>query len=160
MPDISDEFFMKEAVKEARLSDVSDDVPVGCVIVLGGEIIGRGHNTRELRSSALGHAEIDAISEACGHRKSWRLSGCTMYVTLEPCPMCAGAAVSARIDRVVIGAKDPKAGALGSVIDMNSYPLNHKIKTEYGVCSEECSSLLKEFFEKKRRKSKQSRDGE
>ncbi|MBO4219489.1 MAG: nucleoside deaminase [Clostridia bacterium] len=153
MPDISDEFFMEEAVKEARLSEVSDDVPVGCVIVLDGEIIGRGHNTRELRSSALGHAEIEAISEACGRRNSWRLSGCTMYVTLEPCTMCAGAAVSARIDRVVIGAKDPKAGALGSVMDLNSYPLNHKIEIEYGVCREKCSSMLKAFFEKKRKKT-------
>ena len=152
--------YMKEAYKLAQKAQNEGEVPVGAVIVYEDKIIARGYNRRKKDETTDSHAEMVAIKKANKKIGSWRLENCDIYVTLEPCPMCAGAAVSARIDRVVIGAKDPKAGALGSVIDMNSYPLNHKIKTEYGVCSEECSSLLKEFFEKKRRKSKQSRDGE
>ncbi len=142
---------MKAALEAARESLASDDVPVGCVIVKGDRIIGRGFNTRERDGSALGHAEINAIAEACRTLGGWRLSGCTMYVTLEPCTMCAGAIVAAKLDRVVAGAKDPKAGAMGSVISINSYPLNHKPKIEYGLCNGECSSLLTDFFSKKRK---------
>ena len=142
---------MKAALEAARESLASDDVPVGCVIVKGDRIIGRGFNTRERDGSALGHAEINAIAEACRTLGGWRLSGCTMYVTLEPCTMCAGAIVAAKLDRVVAGAKDPKEGAMGSVISINSYPLNHKPKIEYGLCNGECSSLLTDFFSKKRK---------
>jgi len=145
---------MKAALEAARESLASDDVPVGCVIVKGDRIIGRGFNTRERDGSALGHAEINAIAEACRTLGGWRLSGCTMYVTLEPCTMCAGAIVAAKLDRVVAGAKDPKAGALGSVLSLNSYPLNHKIQTDFGLCSTECSSLLTEFFSRRREENK------
>ena len=147
----NDLIYMKAALEAARESLASDDVPVGCVIVKGDRIIGRGFNTRERDGSALGHAEINAIAEACRTLGGWRLSGCTMYVTLEPCTMCAGAIVAAKLDRVVAGAKDPKAGAMGSVISINAYPLNHKPKIEYGLCSGECSSLLTDFFSKKRK---------
>ena len=147
----NDLIYMKAALEAARESLASDDVPVGCVIVKGDRIIGRGFNTRERDGSALGHAEINAIAEACRTLGGWRLSGCTMYVTLEPCTMCAGAIVAAKLDRVVAGAKDPKAGAMGSVISINSYPLNHKPKIEYGLCNGECSSLLTDFFSKKRK---------
>ena len=142
---------MKAALEAARESLASDDVPVGCVIVKGDRIIGRGFNTRERDGSALGHAEINAIAEACRTLGGWRLSGCTMYVTLEPCTMCAGAIVAAKLDRVVAGAKDPKAGAMGSVISINSYPLNHQPTIEYGLCNGECSSLLTDVVSKKRK---------
>lgn len=153
----NDKYFMELALDEARACTETGDVPVGCVIVKDGEVIARGRNTREAEMSATGHAEVNAINEACRKVGHWRLSGCTMYVTLEPCTMCSGAIVSARIDRVVIGAKDPKAGALGSVINVNSYPLNHKPAVEYGVCGMECSSVLTEFFSRRREENKQKK---
>lgn len=152
-----DEKFMLEALAEARASTETGDVPVGCVIVKNGEIIARGRNTREAEMSATGHAEVNAINAACRAVGHWRLSGCTLYVTLEPCAMCSGAIVSARIDRVVIGAKDPKAGALGSVINLNSYPLNHKPILEYGILGKECSAVLTEFFSRRRAENKQKK---
>ena len=142
----TDEFFMSEAIKEARLAEAEGEGPVGAVIVRDGEIIGRGRNTREYGKNALGHAEISAIDEACKRLGGWRLTRCTLYVTLEPCPMCAGAIISARIPRVVSAVKDAKAGAFGSVINLNSYPLNHKAQVDYGVLSEEASEMLSGFF--------------
>lgn len=150
-----DQKFMREALAEAHASTETGDVPVGCVIVKDGEIIARGRNTREAEMSSTGHAEVNAINAACRAVGHWRLSGCTMYVTLEPCVMCSGAIVSARIDRVVIGAKDPKAGALGSVLNLNSYPLNHKPQVEFGICGKECSAILTEFFSRRRAENKQ-----
>ena len=148
----TDEFFMAEAIKEARLAEAEGEVPVGAVIVRNGEIIGRGRNTREYGKNALGHAEIAAIDEACKKLGGWRLMGCTLYVTLEPCPMCAGAIISARIPRVVSAVKDAKAGAFGSVINLNSYPFNHKTQTDYGTLENEASEMLSGFFQALRAK--------
>lgn len=147
-----DRYYMSEAMKEARLAEDAGEVPVGAVIVRDGEIIGRGRNTREYGKNALGHAEIAAIDEACKRLGGWRLTRCTLYVTLEPCPMCAGAIISARIPRVVSAVKDAKAGAFGSVINLNSYPLNHKTQVEYGVLSDEASEMLSGFFASLRKK--------
>ncbi len=141
-----DEIFMKEALRLALEAESLGEVPIGCVIVYNNEIIARAKNTRETEKNALCHAEVSAIDEACKKLGSWRLSGCTLYVTLEPCPMCAGAIVNARIPRVVYGAKDPKAGAFGSVLQFNSYPLNHKPEIVSGVLSDECRMVLSEFF--------------
>ncbi len=147
----ADEIFMREAVTEAKKAALEGEVPVGAVIVRGGEIISRGHNTKESRGIATGHAEIKAIEEACRALGSWRLSDCTLYVTLEPCPMCAGAIVNARVGRVVFGSLDPKAGAMGSVMNFNAYPLNHKPEITSGVLEGECSTLLSAFFLSKRK---------
>ena len=149
-----DEQYMQQALALAREAAAEGEVPVGCVVVRGDEIVGRGRNRRETGKSALAHAEIEAINEACRNLGGWRLWECTLYVTLEPCAMCAGAIVAAKLDRVVAGAKDPKAGALGSVLSLNSYPLNHKIQTDFGLCSTECSSLLTEFFSRRREENK------
>lgn len=146
-----DEIYMKEAIAEAQKAALHGDVPIGCVIVFEGKIIAAARNERELDKNALCHAELTAIEEACRVRGGWRLFGCTLYVTLEPCPMCAGAIVNSRIDRVVYGAKDPKAGAFGSVLNMNSYPLNHKPKIRSGVLGKECSDMLRLFFTKLRK---------
>ena len=154
-----DEFFMWEAIKEARLAEAEGEVPVGAVIVRDGEIIGRGRNTREYGKNALGHAEISAIDQACKRLGGWRLTRCTLYVTLEPCPMCAGAIISARIPRVVSAVKDAKAGAFGSVINLNSYPLNHKTVTDYGVLSSEASEMLSGFFVDLRKKLDEKKKG-
>ena len=148
----TDEFFMAEAIREARLAEAEGEVPVGAVIVRNGEIIGRGRNTREYGKNALGHAEIAAIDQACKALGGWRLMGCTLYVTLEPCPMCAGAIISARIPRVVSAVKDAKAGAFGSVINLNSYPFNHKTQTDYGTLEKEASEMLSGFFQALRSK--------
>lgn len=133
------------------------DVPIGAIIVRtrDGAILGKGRNTREEHQSATGHAEINAIEEACRNTGSWRLSGCTLYVTLEPCAMCAGACINSRIDRVVYALKDPKAGAFGSVIDLTAYPLNHKPEITHGICEDRARELLREFFLKKRKGSDQ-----
>ena len=149
----SDIEFMNEALKEARLSIESGDVPVGAVIVREGKIIVRAHNERERLGMATAHAEISAISAACETLGRWRLSDCTMYVTLEPCVMCAGALMNARIGRVVFGAKDAKAGASVSVININSYPFGAKIDFCGGACEDECAALLTDFFRQKREES-------
>lgn len=138
--------FMQEALRLAEQAAAEGEVPVGCVIERGGEIIARGRNRREREGSALGHAEIEAIAQACRVLGTWRLSDCRIFVTLEPCPMCAGAIVNSRIKRVVFGARDPKAGAFGSVLDLNEFPLNHKPEIISGVREEECSALLSDFF--------------
>ena len=144
--------YMKEALAEARLALKTGDVPVGAVVVKDGAIIARAHNRREADRVATAHAELLAIEEACRVVGSWLLSDCTLYVTLEPCPMCAGTVVNARIPHVVYGAKDAKAGAMGSVLSLSAYPLNHSPKITSGVLEEECRALLREFFEGKRKK--------
>ena len=145
--------FMREALELARLAADMGEIPVGALVVdsNSGEVIARAHNLRENNKLATAHAEILAIEEACRKRGSWRLHGCTLYVTLEPCPMCAGAIVNSRIDRVVWGADDMVAGCCGSVINFNSYPFNHSFATTSGVCEDECKELLQEFFKTKRR---------
>ncbi len=148
---MTDEGYMREALALAREAAEDGEVPVGCVIVRGGEIIARGRNRREIGKNALAHAEIEAIDGACRALGGWRLSGCTLYVTLEPCPMCAGAIVNARIPRVVYGAKDARAGAMGSVLHVNTYPLNHKAETENGLLENECAQILRDFFRVRRK---------
>ncbi len=142
----NDRIYMKEAIAEAEHAALFGEVPIGCVIVYDGEIIARAGNGRESEKNALRHAELTAIDRACERRGGWRLFGCTLYVTLEPCPMCAGAIMNSRISRVVYGAKDPKAGAYESVLNLNSFSVNHKPEVTSGVMEEECSSLLRSFF--------------
>ena len=139
--------FMDEALILAREAAAEGEVPVGCVIVRKGEIVGRGRNRRETAKTALGHAEIEAIHNANKNLGGWRLWDCTLYVTLEPCPMCAGAIVNARIPRVVYGAKDAKCGACGSVCDLFSMDFNHHPTVTAGVRKEEASALLSDFFQ-------------
>ena len=140
------EKFMNEALLLAKEAASEGEVPVGCVIVRDGEIIGRGRNRRETEKNALAHAEIEAINEACRALGGWRLPRCTMYVTLEPCPMCAGAIVNSRIEEAVIALSDPKSGALGSVINFNNYPLNHRVRLTYGVKANEAREYMQRFF--------------
>ncbi len=142
-----DERFMKEALKLAEKAADAGEVPIGCVIVHEGRIIGRGYNRRNTDHCALSHAEITAIRKACAHLKDWRLEECTMYVTLEPCQMCAGAAVQSRIPRVVIGCTSPKSGSAGTVVDiLNNPAFTHSCEVITGVLSDECSAVLKNFF--------------
>ncbi len=138
--------FMDEALALARAAAAEGEVPVGCVIVRNGCIVGRGRNRRETGKTALGHAEIEAIHDANRNLGGWRLWDCTLYVTLEPCPMCAGAIVNARIPRVVFGASDAKCGACGSVCDLFSMEFNHHPAVTRGIREEEASALLAEFF--------------
>lgn len=150
-----DEGFMREAVRQARKAASVGDVPIGCVIVHRGQVIARGYNRRNADKSVLSHAEIISIKKSCKKLGDWRLEECTMYVTLEPCPMCAGAIVQARIPRVVIGCMNPKAGCAGSVLDMlHVEGFNHQVETETGVLEEECASLMTEFFEMLRKQKK------
>ena len=142
--------YMKIALNEARKAKELSEVPVGAVVVRDGEIIAVAHNLRETDGLATAHAELLAIEKACKCVGGWRLSGCTLYVTLEPCPMCAGAIVNSRIDRVVFGATDSAAGCLGSVINFNAYPFNHAFAVEGGVLENECGNILREFFEGRR----------
>ena len=142
--------YMDEALALARAAAAEGEVPVGCVVVRKGEIVGRGRNRREQGRSALAHAEVEAIRQACETLNGWRLWECTLYVTLEPCPMCAGAIVNARIPRVVYGAKDTKSGACGSVCDLFSMEFNHHPRVESGLREEEWAALLTEFFQKLR----------
>lgn len=144
---MEDLIYMEEALALARQAAAEGEVPVGCVIVCDGKIVGRGRNRRENDKSALAHAEIEAISQACSTLGGWRLWECTLYVTLEPCPMCAGAIVNARIPRVVYGASDAKCGACGSVCNLFSMDFNHHPQVEKGVGEEACTALLKDFFQ-------------
>lgn len=139
--------FMGEALALAREAAAEGEVPVGCVVTRGDEIVGRGRNRREAGKSALAHAEIEAIEEACRTLGGWRLWECTLYVTLEPCPMCAGAIINARIPRVVYGAKDAKYGACGSVCSLFSMAFNHHPEVEAGIREEEAAALLRDFFQ-------------
>ena len=138
---------MGVALELAKEAAAAGEVPVGCVIVRNGEIVGRGRNRREEGKNALAHAEIEAINDACTNLGGWRLWECTMYVTLEPCPMCAGAIVNARLKRVVFGATDKKCGACGSVCDIFSMDFNHHPQVETGLLAEESAALLGEFFQ-------------
>ncbi len=146
------EFYMRAALELAETAARYGDVPVGCVIVRDGEILAADCNGREVFRDAAYHAETAAISAACRKLGGWRLTRCTLYVTLEPCPMCAGAIWCARVPRVVVGAKDAKAGAAGSVLNLNSYPLNHKFEVQFGVLERECRQVLTKFFCDRRRK--------
>ena len=141
------EKFMKEALKEAKKAYEKLEVPVGCVIVKNNKIIARAHNLKEIKKTAIDHAEIRAIQKASKKLDAWRLTDCEMYVTLEPCPMCTGALIQSRIKKVYIGAMDPKTGACGSVLNLSEdYPFNHKIEIETGILKEECEEMLKSFF--------------
>ena len=145
-----DEQFMDAALELAREAFAEGEVPVGCVIVRRGEIVGRGRNRRERDKSALAHAEMEAIAEACANLGGWRLWECTLYVTLEPCPMCAGAIINARIPRVVYGAGDAKCGAVRGVCSLFDMRFNHHPTVEAGIREEACAQLLTEFFQKLR----------
>ena len=147
---MDDRYFMEEALTLAREAAEMGEVPVGCVIVRNGKIVGRGKNCRETEKTALGHAEIEAIRDACKNLGGWRLWDCTLYVTLEPCSMCAGAIINARIPRVVFGASDEKYGACGSVCDLFSMNFNHHPEVTKGVCEEESLALMTRFFQELR----------
>ena len=149
-----DEAFMRAAIELARQADAEEEVPVGCVVTLGERIVGTGRNRREKGKSALAHAEIEAIAEACRTLGGWRLWQCTLYVTLEPCPMCAGAIMNARIPRIVYGAKDTVNGCCGSAIDLFMLPCSQKPEVVSGVLEEECALLMSGFFQRLREKRK------
>lgn len=149
------ERFMKEAIRQAKKALVLEEVPIGCVIVHENKIIARGYNRRNTDKNTLSHAELNAIRKASKKLGDWRLEGCTMYVTLEPCQMCAGALVQSRIDEVVIASMNPKAGCAGSVLNLLEMEgFNHKVKVTRGVLEEECSKMLSDFFKQLREKKK------
>ena len=149
----SEEKYMREAVRQEKKAAALNEVPIGCVIVHEGKIIGRGYNRRMTDHSVLAHAEIIAIKKACRKMGDWRLEDCTIYITLEPCPMCAGAIVQARIPRAVIGCMNPKAGCAGSVLNLlQEDGFNHQVEIEVGMMGEECSQMLKDFFRSLRKK--------
>ena len=150
-----DEKYMKEAMKQAKKAEDIEEVPIGCVIVYEDKIIARGYNKRNLKKNTLAHAEIIAMNKASKVIGDWRLEDCTMYVTLEPCPMCAGAIVQARIPRVVIGSMNPKAGCAGSVLNvLQTEGFNHQAIVETGVLGEACSEMLSSFFRELRKLKK------
>lgn len=149
-----DIYFMKEALKRARAAYKVGEVPIGAIIVKDGEIVSVGRNMRENKKNALHHAEIIAIDRACKKLGAWRLCDCTLYVTMEPCPMCAGAIVNSRIKRVVYGCYDKKAGAYGSVFNLLDYPLNHKYEVVGGILEEKCANILSQFFAELRKRPK------
>lgn len=145
------ERFMQEALSEAEKALALGEVPVGAVVICQDEIIGRGHNQRELLHDPTAHAEVLALRDAATHQGGWRLSGCTLYVTLEPCPMCAGALLQSRIERVVYGADDPKGGCAGSLLNILQFPgFNHEVKITGGILAAESTALLQEFFQQRR----------
>ena len=146
--------YMEEAIALAKQAAALGEVPIGCVITRDGKIVGRGYNRRETGKTALGHAELMAIEDACRTLGGWRLWQCRLYVTLEPCPMCAGAIINARIPVVVYGAKDPKAGSVGSITDLFSMPYNHHPQVISGVLEDTCAGLLQDFFRSLRRRKK------
>lgn len=149
------EKFMKEALKEARKAFAKDEIPVGAVIVKDGKIIAKAHNLRESSKNAISHAEILAIQKACKKLESWRLLDCEMYVTLEPCPMCAGAIINSRISKIYVGTDDEKAGAVGSKLNLlQDYKFNHNVQVQKYILKEECSGILKEFFKNLRERKK------
>ena len=149
------ERFMKEAVRQAKKAWALKEVPIGCVIVSEGIIIARGYNRRNTDKNTLSHAELNAIRKASKKLGDWRLEGCTMYVTLEPCQMCAGALVQSRIDEVLIGSMNPKAGCAGSVLNLLEMDgFNHKVKVTRGILEEECSAMLSDFFRELRQEKK------
>jgi tRNA(adenine34) deaminase len=146
-----DEYFMRLALREAERALEHDDIPVGAIVVLDGEVVGTGHNEREVRADPTAHAELIALRDAARALGTWRVLETVLYVTLEPCAMCAGAIVLARVPRVVFGASDPKAGAAGSVLDVLGEPrLNHRPQVESGLLAEDCADLLRSFFASRR----------
>lgn len=154
-----EERYMKQALKQAQKAYDIEEVPIGCVIVRDGKIIARGYNRRNTEGSVLAHAEIAAISKACKKTGDWRLEDCTLYVTLEPCQMCAGAIVQARIPKVVIGAMNPKAGCAGSIINvLQMKQFNHQCEIESGVLGEECRLMMTSFFEELRQRKSQLKE--
>ncbi|MBP5230926.1 MAG: nucleoside deaminase [Clostridia bacterium] len=157
----TDERFMRMAIRKAKEAYRKNEVPIGAVIVKDGVPVAYGRNAREEKKDALLHAEIDAIRKACRKLGAWRLEGCTLYVTMEPCPMCAGAVINSRISRVVYGCSDPKAGVFGSRLDLRDYAFNHYYEVESGVLKDECASLLSGFFaELRTRKNRKPLPGE
>lgn len=152
-----DEKYMRAALRQAQKAAALGEVPVGAVIVKEDKIIARGYNRREIDQNGLAHAELLAMQKACKKLRSWRLDGCTLYVTLEPCPMCAGAIVNTRIERVVIGAKDPKGGAMGGVTDLMGHPWNHHPEVSFGTLEEECGGILRAFFKDLRAQKKKKK---
>ena len=148
------EKFMKEALKEALKAKNKEEVPVGAVIVLNGKIIARAHNLRETKMNSLCHAEILAINKACKKLNNFRLEDCEMYVTLEPCLMCAGAIIQSRIKKVIIGASDPKYGMAGTAFNAFDLKSNHNVEIEFGIMKQECSNIIKDFFKKLREENK------
>lgn len=157
----TDAKYMKEAIRQAKKAYAIGEVPIGCVIVRDGKIISRGYNRRTIDKNTLAHAELAAIKKASKKLDDWRLEGCTMYVTLEPCQMCAGALVQSRIDRVVVGCMNPKAGCAGSILNLLKMPeFNHQVELETGVLEEECSQMMKDFFRELRETKKLKKQGE
>ncbi len=153
----SDEYFMREALRQGARAAAADEVPVGAVIVRDGRVIARAHNQVETLKDATAHAEILAITQASQAVNDWRLAGCTMYVTKEPCPMCAGAVVQARLERMVFGASDPKGGGAGGLFNIVANPaLNHRVELTVGVLRNECAGLLQEFFAEKRQAARKT----
>lgn len=150
-----DDFFMKQAIKQAKKAAELGEVPIGAVLVKDGKIIARGYNKREKEMCADAHAELIAIRKACKKEQNWRLSGTTLYVTLEPCPMCTGAIINARVDRVVFGAPNPQSGACGTHLNLlNMNLLNHTAEVTSGVLQDECADLMQDFFKKIRQRNK------
>lgn len=155
----ADEAYMREAIKQAKKAYALKEVPIGCVIVRDGKVIARGYNRRNTDKNTLSHAELNAIRRASRQTGDWRLDDCTMYVTLEPCQMCSGAIVQARIRKVVIGCMNPKAGCAGSILNLLQVEqFNHQVEIESGVLEEECSTMMKEFFKSLREAKKNSTD--
>lgn len=151
----TEEKYMREAIRQAKKAYALGEVPIGCVIVHEDKIIGRGYNRRTIDKNTLAHAEMIAIKKASKKMDDWRLEGCTMYVTLEPCQMCSGAIVQSRMERVVIGCMNPKAGCAGSVLNLlQMSEFNHQVELEIGVLGEECSRMMKEFFQELRESKK------
>lgn len=152
---MSDVKYMREAIRQAKKAKALGEVPIGCVIEYRGKIIGRGYNRRKTDKNTLSHAELNAIRKASKMMGDWRLEECTMYVTLEPCQMCSGAIVQARIPKVVIGCMNPKAGCAGSILNIFDVPqFNHQVETEKGMLEEECSALLTDFFKELRERNR------
>jgi tRNA(adenine34) deaminase len=147
---LRDENFMRLAIEQAQIAAALGEIPVGAVVVKDGQVIGRGYNRREVDSSATAHAEVLAIEDACKALGTWRLTDCELYVTLEPCPMCAGAIINSRIRRVIYGVKDERAGCCGSVADFFAMPFNHTPLSRSGILEEDCRKLLTDFFQKLR----------
>lgn len=154
-----DEKYMKEAIRQAKKAWKIEEVPIGCVIVYDGKIIGRGYNRRTIDKNTLAHAELQAIRKASRVMKDWRLEDCTLYVTLEPCQMCSGAIVQARVKRVVVGCMNPKAGCAGSILNLLQMDeFNHQVELTTGVLEEECSQMMKAFFKELREKRKKEKE--
>ncbi|MDZ5474670.1 tRNA adenosine(34) deaminase TadA [Bacillus sp. 31A1R] len=153
-----DELYMREAIKEAKQAESLEEVPIGALIVINGEIISRAHNLRETKQDAVAHAELLAIQEACHSQGTWRLEDATLYVTLEPCPMCAGAIIMSRVKRVVYGAKDPKGGCAGTFMNLlQDSRFNHQSEVTCGILEEECGQLLTNFFRSIRDRKKRKK---